>query len=89
MRSDTELGVITQCDALARGLRQQLWAWHTGQSGGEAANPDEMYDGDLEKAFKIWEALMLDNRKNKDKDLPPMYPLLNFLRLSPDTGGLD
>ncbi|MBN6076037.1 hypothetical protein HYE59_00335 [Aggregatibacter actinomycetemcomitans] len=89
MRSDTELGVITQCDALARGLRQQLWAWHTGQGGGEAANPDEMYDGDLERAFKIWEALMLDNRKNKDKDLPPMYPLLNFLRLSPDTGGLD
>ncbi|MBN6073987.1 hypothetical protein HYE60_10860 [Aggregatibacter actinomycetemcomitans] len=79
MQVDTELGVITECKAVAQKLRKDLWALHTG--GDEEANPDEMVnDKNAEVAFKRWEKMMEQNKKLKSKRLVPNQPLCEFYR---------
>ncbi|MFU2059643.1 phospholipase D-like domain-containing protein [Avibacterium volantium] len=78
MQVDTELGIITECRAVATQLRTALWAMHTG--GEPEANPaDLVHYRDAAKAYKKWGSMLDTNQKLEQEEQLPEYPLRRFL----------
>lgn len=99
MQVDTELGIFTENGAVARKLRKDLWKLHTrdlhkaNNAAGKfdnAANPEEMNDPSVAiMAFKRWQTIMDENKKQIINGKPPLHPLCEFLRLDPKVSRLD
>jgi len=99
MQVDTELGIFTENGAVARKLRKDLWKLHTrdlhkaNNAAGKfdnAANPEAMNDPSVAiMAFKRWQIIMDENKKQIINGKPPLYPLCEFLRLDPKISQLD
>ena len=99
MQVDTELGIFTENGAVARKLRKDLWKLHTrdlhkaNNAAGKfdnAANPEEMNDPSVAiMAFKRWQTIMDENKKQIINGKPPLHPLCEFLRLNPKVSRLD
>ncbi|WP_128581096.1 phospholipase D-like domain-containing protein [Neisseria flavescens] len=99
MQVDTELGIFTENGAVARKLRKDLWKLHTrdlhkaNNAAGKfdnAANPEAMNDPSVAiMAFKRWQIIMDENKKQIINGKPPLHPLCEFLRLDPKVSRLD
>lgn len=99
MQVDTELGIFTENGAVARKLRKDLWKLHTrdlqkaNNAAGKfdnAANPEAMNDPSVAiMAFKRWQTIMDENKKQIINGKPPLHPLCEFLRLDPKVSRLD
>ncbi|HHX2521782.1 TPA: phospholipase D-like domain-containing protein [Neisseria subflava] len=99
MQVDTELGIFTENGAVARKLRKDLWKLHTrdlhkaNNAAGKfdnAANPEAMNDPSVAiMAFKRWQTIMDENKKQIINGKPPLHPLCEFLRLDPKISQLD
>lgn len=99
MQVDTELGIFTENGAVARKLRKDLWKLHTrdlhkaNNAAGKfdnAANPEAMNDPSVAiMAFKRWQIIMDENKKQIINGKPPLHPLCEFLRLDPKISQLD
>ncbi|HHX2524000.1 TPA: phospholipase D-like domain-containing protein [Neisseria subflava] len=99
MQVDTELGIFTENGAVARKLRKDLWKLHTrdlhkaNNAAGKfdnAANPEAMNDPSVAiMAFKRWQTIMDENKKQIINGKPPLHPLCEFLRLDPKISRLD
>ncbi|MFZ7187155.1 phospholipase D-like domain-containing protein [Avibacterium avium] len=88
MQVDTELGIISECQAVARALRYDLWNLHTNHN--PKANPHEMNRfNTTEAVFDVWEDLMQRNFDRKVKNEPPQQPLCEFLRLTTEISRSD
>ncbi|PJG85637.1 phospholipase D-like domain-containing protein [Conservatibacter flavescens] len=89
MKTDTELGIISECAKVTKQLRKDLWQLHLKEVNTEA-NPNQLNNPtNAQKAFKIWEELLKINTEHRDKQLTPIRPLCEFLRLSPKITNLD
>jgi phospholipase D/transphosphatidylase len=87
MQVDTELGIIMECADVAEGLRKRLWDLHTNKNF--AANPDDMHDYAVaEGAFKEWQRLINENKKNMG-DKSPKCALREFYRADPTVSRSD
>lgn len=87
MQVDTELGIIMECADVAEGLRKRLWDLHTNKNS--AANPDDMHDYEVtEGAFKEWQRLINENKKNMG-DKSPKCALREFYRADPTVSRSD
>ena len=85
--------------AVARKLRKDLWKLHTrdlhkaNNAAGKfdnAANPEAMNDPSVAiMAFKRWQTIMDENKKQIINGKPPLHPLCEFLRLDPKISQLD
>lgn len=99
MQVDTELGIFTENGAVARKLRKDLWKLHTrdlhkaNNAAGKfdnVANPEGMNDPNVAfMAFRRWQIIMDENKKQIINGKPPLYPLCEFLRLDPKISQLD
>ena len=99
MQVDTELGIFTENGEVARKLRKDLWKLHTrdlhkaNNTAGKfdnAANPEAMNDPSVAiMAFKRWQTIMDENKKQIINGKPPLHPLCEFLRLDPKVSRLD
>ena len=99
MQVDTELGIFTENGEVARKLRKDLWKLHTrdlhkaNNAAGKfdnAANPEAMNDPSVAiMAFKRWQIIMDENKKQIINGKPPLHPLCEFLRLDPKVSRLD
>ena len=99
MQVDTELGIFTENGAVARKLRKDLWKLHTrdlhkaNNAAGKfdnVANPEAMNDPNVAfMAFRRWQIIMDENKKQIINGKPPLHPLCEFLRLDPKISQLD
>lgn len=99
MQVDTELGIFTENGAVARKLRKDLWKLHTrdlhkaNNAAGKfdnVANPEGMNDPNVAfMAFRRWQIIMDENKKQIINGKPPLHPLCEFLRLDPKISQLD
>ena len=78
MAADSELNILHDRPEVSRPARQKLWDLHTRNYGGQ-----RIADLPLNKAFKAWKDIMDENKKQRQRGLPPIAPLDAFLRLDP------